>query len=110
MFCSEGCLAGWVFVTREVICSLTFFFRFRVGETGAWDELPEVHTNNSIATYVVTKLLPFTVYSFRILAVSRLGVSVPSKESYYICTLREGESISFIVYGLIANRIEKRGR
>lgn len=66
------------------------FFR-RVGETGAWDELPEVHTNNSVATYVVTKLLPFTVYSFRILAVNRLGVSLPSKESYYICTLREGE-------------------
>lgn len=64
---------------------------FRVGETGAWDEMPEVHTNNSIATYVVAKLLPFTVYSFRIMAVSRLGISLPSKESYYICTLREGE-------------------
>lgn len=74
---------------RYLNCSTPFFRR--VGETGAWDELPEVHTNNSVATYVVTKLLPFTVYSFRILAVNRLGVSLPSKESYYICTLREGE-------------------
>ncbi|CRK87865.1 CLUMA_CG001652, isoform A [Clunio marinus] len=68
---------------------LDFIIQIRVGETGAWDEWPEVHTNNSIASYVVTKLLPFTVYSFRILAVNRLGVSQPSKESYYICTLRE---------------------
>lgn len=63
----------------------------RVGETGAWDEIAEIHTNGSRTTYVVTNLLPFTVYSFRILAVNRLGMSLPSKESYYICTLREGE-------------------
>ena len=62
----------------------------RVGENGAWDEWPEVHTNGSEASYVVRKLLPFTVYSFRILAVNKLGISSPSKESYYICTLREG--------------------
>lgn len=80
-----------------------FSLTFRVGETGAWDELPEVHTNNSIASYVVKKLLPFTVYSFRILAVNRLGVSFPSKESYYICTLREGELNNE------PNRIDKSG-
>lgn len=66
----------------------------RVGETGAWDEIAEIHTNGSRTTYVVTNLLPFTVYSFRILAVNRLGMSLPSKESYYICTLREGEFAS----------------
>lgn len=42
------------------------------------------------ATYHMTGLLPFTVYSFRILAVNQLGVSLPSKETYYIVTLREG--------------------
>lgn len=92
----RGCCVS----TREVICLL--YPSFRVGETGAWDELPEVHTNNSIASYVVTKLLPFTVYSFRILAVSQLGVSLPSKESYYICTLREGKFVFVAVHALMA--------
>lgn len=78
---------------------------FRVGETGAWDDLPEVHTNSSVSTYVVTKLLPFTVYSFRILAVNRLGVSLPSKESYYICTLREGKLDSEIFYNSLEHQI-----
>jgi hypothetical protein len=63
----------------------------RVGETGGWDELPEIHTNRSVPSYVVSNLWPFTVYSFRILAVNQLGISSPSKESYYICTLREGK-------------------
>lgn len=63
---------------------------YRVGENGAWDDHPEVHTNTSIASYHMTGLLPFTVYSFRILAVNQLGVSLPSKETYYIVTLREG--------------------
>jgi hypothetical protein len=63
----------------------------RMGENGAWDEIPEIHSNSSGTAYVVSKLLPFTVYSFRILAVNKLGVSGASKESYYICTLREGE-------------------
>lgn len=85
LFLKKG---GTSFASRKLI---SLVFTFRVGETGAWDELPEVHTNNSIASYVVKKLLPFTVYSFRILAVNRLGVSLASKESYYICTLREGK-------------------
>jgi hypothetical protein len=83
----ERCLL--LFISGSNLLPIPFF---RVGETGAWDELPEVHTNNSIASYVVKRLLPFTVYSFRILAVNQLGVSLPSKESYYICTLREGET------------------
>jgi hypothetical protein len=93
----EKIFRGCGVITREVICRL--YASFRVGETGAWDELPEVHTNNSIASYVVRKLLPFTVYSFRILAVNHLGISLPSKESYYICTLREGE----LIYRLIGS-------
>ncbi|XP_070493823.1 putative receptor-type tyrosine-protein phosphatase mosPTP-1 [Chironomus tepperi] len=68
---------------------IDFIIQIRFGENGAWDECPEVHTNSSEASYVVRGLKPFTVYSFRILAVNKLGVSLPSKESYYICTLRE---------------------
>lgn len=81
-------------LSDSIIVRSFSFFPFhsaRVGETGAWDEISEIHTNGSRTTYVVTNLLPFTVYSFRILAVNRLGMSHPSKESYYICTLREGE-------------------
>ena len=40
----------------------------------------------------MTELMPFTIYSFRVLAVNSLGISPPSKESYYIVTLREGKS------------------
>jgi receptor-type tyrosine-protein phosphatase gamma len=68
-----------------------------VGENGAWDEISEVHTNNSEASYVVKGLLPFTVYSFRILAVNKLGMSAPSKESYYICTLRECKFYALLI-------------
>lgn len=38
----------------------------------------------------MTGLSPFTIYSFRVVAVNSLGISLPSKESYYIVTLREG--------------------
>ena len=53
--------------------------------------------NNGISTisnetsYQVTGLYPFTVYSFRVLAVNAMGRSRASKESYYMVTLREGE-------------------
>jgi receptor-type tyrosine-protein phosphatase gamma len=53
--------------------------------------IEEIHTKTNKTTYAVTNLVPFTVYSFRILAVNRLGTSQLSKESYYINTLREGE-------------------
>lgn len=69
-------------LTINVVC--------RVGESGEWDQLPQIHTNKSITSYQMTGLLPFTIYSFRVLAVNSLGISLPSKESYYIVTLREG--------------------
>lgn len=71
----------------------SFFFHpyfYRVGENGPWDQVPQIFTKTNATTYQVTHLLPFTVYSFRTLAVNKLGVSPPSKESYYIVTLREG--------------------
>lgn len=89
----KNCFVSWYFVDLcKVLMKniLFFFYIYRVGENGAWDDHPEVHTNTSNASYHMTGLLPFTVYSFRILAVNKLGVSLPSKETYYIVTLREG--------------------
>ena len=37
----------------------------------------------------VQGLHPYTVYSFRVVAVNSIGPSAPSKESYYMLTLRE---------------------
>jgi hypothetical protein len=48
-------------------------------------------TRSNETSYQVTGLFPFTVYSFRVLAVNAMGRSRPSKESYYMVTLREGE-------------------
>lgn len=69
---------------------ISFHFSYRIGESGDWDTLPQIHTNFSSTSYQMTGLLPFTIYSFRVLAVNSLGISLPSKESYYIVTLREG--------------------
>lgn len=64
---------------------------FRVGEDGPWDQVSHIFTSTNSTLYQVTGLLPFTVYSFRAIAVNSLGLSFPSKESYYIVTLREGK-------------------
>lgn len=64
---------------------------FRVGEDGSWDEMEEIETPTNDTTYTIQNLIPFTVYSFRIAAVNAMGRSQPSKESYYMVTLREGE-------------------
>lgn len=67
-----------------------FIIETRVGENGPWDQVSRIYTKSNVTSYQVTGLLPFTVYSFRTIAVNKLGVSTPSKESYYIVTLREG--------------------
>lgn len=61
------------------------------GEDGIWDQVARIYTRTNATSYQVTGLTPFTVYSFRLLAVNKLGISPPSKESYYIVTLREGK-------------------
>ncbi|ETN67444.1 hypothetical protein AND_000745 [Anopheles darlingi] len=62
-----------------------------IGENGDWEQEPPIDTKSSVAAYQVTGLQPFTVYSFRVVAVNKLGSSQPSKESYYFVTLREGD-------------------
>jgi len=74
-------------------CVLVFF---RVGEDGEWDVSNGIQTQNNETNYQVTGLFPFTVYSFRVLAVNAMGRSRPSKESYYMVTLREGEWVPLL--------------
>lgn len=76
---------------------MDIIYRYRVGENGPWDQVPQITTKSNVTSYQVTELLPFFVYSFRILAVNKLGVSPPSKESYYIVTLREGKQFYFLI-------------
>lgn len=80
---------------------ITIIIIIRTGESGEWDQHPQIHTNNSITSYQMTGLLPFTIYSFRVLAVNSLGISLPSKESYYIVTLREGLYVSSLRFNMI---------
>lgn len=67
------------------------FFLFRVGEDGDWNENIGILTPTNQTNFKVTNLHPYTVYSFRILSVNGMGPSAPSKESYYMVTLREGK-------------------
>lgn len=45
----------------------------------------------------MTNLKPYTVYSFQVIAVNMMGSSQPSKESYYMVTLRESECDNYIL-------------
>jgi receptor-type tyrosine-protein phosphatase gamma len=71
--------------------NLRFYALYRVGEDGEWDVNNGISTSSNETSYQVTGLYPFTVYSFRVLAVNAMGRSRVSKESYYMVTLREGE-------------------
>ncbi|KAG8225880.1 hypothetical protein J437_LFUL006041 [Ladona fulva] len=66
-------------------------YPIRVGEDGDWDANNSIQTPDSETSYHVKGLLPYTVYSFRVIAVNAKGPSRPSKESYYMVTLREGK-------------------
>ncbi|CAB3361379.1 Hypothetical predicted protein [Cloeon dipterum] len=69
---------------------LHYIISIRVGEDGGWDEdMSGIETSDNKTFYTVANLRPFTVYSFRIIAVNALGPSKPSKESFYMVTLRE---------------------
>ncbi|XP_054722094.1 tyrosine-protein phosphatase 99A-like, partial [Uloborus diversus] len=62
---------------------------FRVGEMGEWESAMGIMTADNKTSYHVIGLQPYTVYSFRVVAVNAIGASEPSKESYYMVTLRE---------------------
>lgn len=62
----------------------------RVGEEGDWEVHNPLTTINNATSTQVTGLQPYAVYSFRVVAVNGIGPSIPSRESYYMVTLREG--------------------
>lgn len=67
-----------------------------------WDLDNGRATEDNATQYTVGELMPFTVYSFRVVAVNALGMSQPSKESYYMITLRECELLrAFVVLSSI---------
>uniref|UniRef100_T1JAT5 Uncharacterized protein n=1 Tax=Strigamia maritima TaxID=126957 RepID=T1JAT5_STRMM len=68
---------------------LHYAIRIRVGENGEWNNGPAVVAPGNESSFEVRELQPFTVYSFRVQAVNAVGFSKPSKESYYMVTLRE---------------------
>lgn len=61
-----------------------------MGEEGDWEVHNALTTPNNSTSSQVSGLQPYTVYSFRVVAVNGLGPSAPSRESYYMVTLREG--------------------
>ena len=80
-----------------------YLIHVREGEDGRWtNEMTEdgevnndvSETNDNKTRYTVVELKPFTTYSFRVVAVNAMGRSKPSRVSYYMLTLREGEYYS----------------
>jgi receptor-type tyrosine-protein phosphatase gamma len=59
------------------------------GERTEWTTYVTVNTAAADTVYTVANLRPFTVYSFRVIGVNRIGASPPSLPSYHMMTLRE---------------------
>ena len=76
-------------------------YPYRVGEEGDWDVQNALVTVTNATSSQVIGLLPYTVYSFRVVAVNGLGPSTPSRESYYMVTLREGNQNRFIIIFIV---------
>ncbi|XP_076351055.1 putative receptor-type tyrosine-protein phosphatase mosPTP-1 isoform X2 [Tachypleus tridentatus] len=68
---------------------LQYIIQVRKGESGKWNSANDIMTLSNKTYHQVINLQPFTVYSFRILAVNAIGASKHSKPSYYTVTLRE---------------------
>ena len=69
-----------------------YVIQVRAGEETPWSEATEVETPHNLTLFQVRDLNPFTTYSFRVTAWNSKGKSVPSESSFYMFTLREGES------------------
>ena len=61
----------------------------RKGEETDWSDSSTVATGHNSTVYSVMGLHPFSVYSFKVLAVNGVGLSQESEQSYYMITLRE---------------------
>ncbi|XP_067128847.1 tyrosine-protein phosphatase 99A-like isoform X4 [Centruroides vittatus] len=89
-FTSRSANLSWAPSGNNHYSPIKYYVIFlRVGEKGQWDLRKGIKTPNNHTRFQVTNLEPFTVYSFRVVAVNAIGGSEPSKESYYMVTLRE---------------------
>ena len=61
----------------------------RKGEETDWSDSSTVATGHNSTVYSVMGLHPFSVYSFKVVAVNGVGLSQESEQSYYMITLRE---------------------
>ena len=61
----------------------------RKGEETDWSDASTVATGHNSTVYSVMGLHPFSVYSFKVVAVNGVGLSKESEQSYYMITLRE---------------------
>ena len=66
--------------------------RVRRGENTSWADSVSWETGDVETRATVTKLRPFTVYSFRVVAIYSGGEESESEESFYMITLREAPS------------------
>ena len=64
----------------------------RFGDSGSWPAVSAGHRTLGPQTNAsITGLTPFTVYTFRVVAVNGQGYSQPGYASYPVSTLRERE-------------------
>ncbi|XP_065074555.1 tyrosine-protein phosphatase 99A isoform X1 [Ochlerotatus camptorhynchus] len=108
-FTSRSVNLSWAYIQDPRNSPTTHFvIESRVGENGDWDQMEPIYTNSNQASFQVTGLVPFTVYSFRVIAVNEHGHSLPSRESYYFVTLREvptGKPVTTIAHNTSATSV-----
>jgi hypothetical protein len=88
-FSSRSVLLSW---TPTASAVSQYLVRVRQGEEGDWADARTVPTGSNRSEFNVTGLRPFTVYSFRVAAVTAAGPEEEGGPSYYMITLREAPS------------------
>ncbi|RWS27801.1 tyrosine-protein phosphatase 99A-like protein, partial [Leptotrombidium deliense] len=68
---------------------LHYVIHVRIGENEKWEAATGVMTPDNRTSFQLIGLQPFTIYSFRLIAVNAIGASLPSKESFPMITLQE---------------------
>ena len=71
---------------------MLLLLQVRRGEETDWSDASAVATGNNETVYSVMGLHPFSVFSFKVVAVNGVGLSRESEQSYYMITLREQPS------------------
>jgi len=79
------------------------------GEETEWSSHEVIQTKSDDTSFNVTDLQPFTVYSFKVTAVNKIGLSNQSLPSYHMMTLREvpsGKPTITAAHNLSSNSIK----